>query len=314
MTREDAELKARQGLALLLAGDAEGGLALYSDCLGSDHVSALPFGTHLEFLERGGKTGMAAALGDLVLARGGNIARRGTTLGREPIDAIAEYEALIARGRMNPRMVLDYVVELSRLGQDDRVAAIFDPDRLLRIVHLDHALGPATRDLLLRAESDTDYSQVSQSVRNMRRIGELDTLGDPAPALLAAMHAEANRYLADWAASDHPLAALVPERTWMHSWALVSRGDGFNVPHLHHRGWATGVYYPIGLDPGPGGELCVGRPDEVPFETPGWPEMSIRPEAGMLVLMPSFYTHWTVPLGRPGLRLSVAFDLMAERC
>jgi hypothetical protein len=29
--------------------------------------------------------------------------------------------------------------------------------------------------------------------------------------------------------------------------------------------------------------------------------------------MPSFYTHWTVPLGRPGLRLSVAFDMIREQ-
>jgi hypothetical protein len=32
----------------------------------------------------------------------------------------------------------------------------------------------------------------------------------------------------------------------------------------------------------------------------------------MLLLFPSFYTHWTIPLDKPGLRTSVAFDIVRE--
>jgi hypothetical protein len=309
-SQQDVELKARQGLAQLLAGDADAGLALYRQCFAGDFGGALPLGTHLEFLERGGRADMAAALRGLALASGGNLARNGTTLGGEPIDLIEEYETLFARGQINARMTLEYMLELSKRGQLDRVARVFDWARLLRIVRIDEALGPPTRDLLLRAEGDARFREQAQSVRNMRQIDNFETLGDPAPALLAALDAEAQRYLADWRASDHPFATLVPEHMFIKPWALISRGDGFNVPHVHHRGWATGVYYPIGLDAGPGGELCVGRPDQAAPGTADWPETRIRPEAGMLVLMPSFYTHSTVPLGRPGLRLSVAFDMM----
>lgn len=45
----------------------------------------------------------------------------------------------------------------------------------------------------------------------------------------------------------------------------------------------------------------------------GWPDAKIRPEADLLVIMPSWYVHWTEPLERPGLRLSVAIDAIPVR-
>lgn len=249
---------------------------------------------------------MVAMLCGLALDRGADIARRERTLAGDPVDPIREYETLFAQGALNPRMILEYLTALSRIGRADRIAQIFDPGRLLRIVRLDPALADLARDLLLHAESEAGFHAQSQSIRNMCRIGDLEGASGP---LIPALHKAAQAYLSDWAASDHPLARLIPPRTAMKAWGLISRGEGFNTPHYHNRGWATGVYYPVGVEP-PGGELCVGRPDHIAASVPGWPEARIRPEAGMLVLMPSFYTHWTVPLGRPGLRLAVAFDMM----
>lgn len=307
-TQQDIELKARQGLALLLAGD-DAGLTLYRDCLHSDYAQLLPFGAHIEFLERGGRPDQAAELRDLALARGGDIARSGTTLAGEPIDAVEEYEALLGQGRVNSRMILHYLVELVRRGDQARIATIFDPD-LIRIVRIDEGLAAPVRDLLLAAESGDLFREESQSVRNMVWINNLPELGPPMDALIAALDVEAQAYLADWRASGQRFAPLLPGRVRTKPWALISRTDGFNVPHVHHRGWATGVYYPIGLERGEGGELCIGRPDQASPGAPEWPETRIRPEAGMLVLTPSYYSHWTRPLARPGLRMSIAFDMM----
>jgi len=44
-----------------------------------------------------------------------------------------------------------------------------------------------------------------------------------------------------------------------------------------------------------------------------WGARTIKPRAGTLLLFPSYYTHWTVPLNRPGLRTSVAFDVVSRR-
>jgi putative 2-oxoglutarate-Fe(II)-dependent oxygenase superfamily protein len=104
----------------------------------------------------------------------------------------------------------------------------------------------------------------------------------------------------------------VPRTARISAWGLISRGEGFNAPHIHHKGWATGVYYPAAPEGGgPGGALRIGPPPALGARAPGWPDATIRPEPGLLVLIPSFYTHWTVPLGRPGLRTSIAFDLVS---
>ncbi|MCW3837035.1 2OG-Fe(II) oxygenase family protein [Sphingomonas canadensis] len=304
----------RRALAHLIAGEREAGLAIYLDLLRAGRAEAMPVGNHLALLERAGRAGEAAALRALTLERGGILARRGAALDGTPIDPAAEYEALFARGLVNSRMVQDYLAGLSRRGEADRVAAFFDAARLLRIVRIDPALGPAARDMLLRAENPADYRQSELSVNQMCRIDGLEELGGPAPALIAALRTEADRYLADWAASDHPLADQVPRHIRVKYWGLISRGEGFNTPHIHHRGWATGVYYPIAVEGGAGhqggGDICVGPPPRLKQRYPGWPDARIRPEPGMLILMPSFYTHWTIPLGAPGLRLSIAFDMI----
>jgi hypothetical protein len=313
-SRETVEREAREALTLLLAGNAEAALPVYEACLRSGFANALPIGLHLELLESSGKEDMAAALRDLALERGGNIARRGSGLDGRRIERRAEYEALFARGLINSRMIEDYILRFSRAGDAERVAQLTDPERLLRIVPIDGVSGEAVRGMLLGEETDARFLAAGLSVRGMCRIDDLHLLGDPAPALIAALDAEARRYLADWGTSDHPFAPFVPDQVRMKYWGLISRGEGFNTHHIHHRGWATGVYYPTGIEGGgDGGSLCVGRPGRAPKDAGGWPEASIRPEAGMLVLMPSFYTHWTVPLGRPGLRLSVAFDIIRER-
>ncbi|HAE48674.1 MAG: hypothetical protein CMO30_17815 [Tistrella sp.] len=41
----------------------------------------------------------------------------------------------------------------------------------------------------------------------------------------------------------------------------------------------------------------------------GWDERWIRPEPGLVVLMPSHFTHETVPLGCDQRRICVAFEL-----
>lgn len=41
----------------------------------------------------------------------------------------------------------------------------------------------------------------------------------------------------------------------------------------------------------------------------GWAERWIRPEPGLVVLMPSHFTHETVPLGCDQRRICVAFEL-----
>jgi hypothetical protein len=89
------------------------------------------------------------------------------------------------------------------------------------------------------------------------------------------------------------------------------------VPHIHPKGWITGVLYVAGGEradksDSSSGALRVGAPPEV-ADCAGWPDITVAPVPGTLVFMPSYYTHWTVPLGRRGLRIAIAFDVKDMR-
>ena len=96
------------------------------------------------------------------------------------------------------------------------------------------------------------------------------------------------------------------------------RGDGHQCLHHHPGRWLTGVYY-VGLPdtpPGdadalPGGIVLGGLPDWAGVKPP-WPLRRISPKPGLLLLFPSFLPHETLPTGREGERISVAFDIAAH--
>ncbi len=306
---DSAQAAVAHALRLLMDGDSAG-LALYGEALRKEGLPQAPVGMHLLFLEQAGRTAEAAALRSLALREGADLTLAAAGLGKPPREAAGEYKALIGAGTANSRMIWEYLVLLSSLGETDEVAAILSPGALLRQVRLD--LDPAAiADLLLEEEAGGTYQASVDSVREMTKISRLHLLEHPTVAgLVDAFRGEVASYLEDWRRRDHPLSHLIPDRFDMRVWGLISRGYGYNVRHIHHRGWATGIYYPVGVPEEPaGGELRIGCPARLGETCAGWPEVAIRPEAGVLVLMPSFFTHWTVPLGRPGLRMSVAFDL-----
>lgn len=310
----------RQALALLLEGKIEAGLALYETCLKRPNAHNIPVGLHLIFLERGGLPEVAEDLRRLALRRGGTVSVESARPGASPSEIAEEHAELFGRGIGNGRMIFDYLVALARLGRMDEVAALLDLDRLLRTVRLDlpapggegDGLASAVQALLGREEARAVDRDSVQPLKNVPMLERLHRLDDPvARALIAALRAEADRYLLDWAASDHPLARLVSRKVELKAWALFARDGGFSPRHLHPQGWATGVYYPAALSSdGSGGDLMIGPPEELDDKAPEWPRAAIRPEPGLLVLMPSYCMHWTLPFRGPGVRMSVAFDLL----
>jgi hypothetical protein len=310
----------RDALALLLAGETAAGLDLYDICLKRTNRHNIPFGLHLLFLDRAGLHTVADDLRRLVLRRGGNIAIKDIRPGASPAEVAEEYEMLFARGMANSRMIFRYMLALARLGRMDEVAGLLDMPRLVRRIRLDRpgpngeagGLAEAVQAMLVREEGRAEDKDAVQPFSKVPMLQRLHRLEDPAArALTAALGEEADRYVRDWAGSDHPLAGLVSREVHLDVWALFARSDGYCPRHLHPQGWSTGVYYPVGLEGGgPGGDLMIGPPEELEDIAPEWPRATIRPEAGLLVLMPSYCMHWTLPLGRPGLRTSIAFDLL----
>ena len=299
--------------AAIARGDVEHGFKLYERCLRGDYLPDAPAGLHAGMLDEAGRFEEAERLRALAVKYSGDLATRaGSFLGAKPEDAAREYEALFERGLINSRMIHKYLQALANSGQLERHARVMAPGRLFELVSLDRSLARDVDRMLLEMEDRAEEQEAVQSVRNMRMLSGLSKAEHPAAqALITEIATHTRDYLRRWQSSDHPFAHLVSDEMQIKAWGLISRGEGYNIPHIHGEGWATGVFYPRKIE-GRGGELVIGPPKNVGGSKDDWGYREVRPKVGLLVLMPSFYTHWTVPLEKTGIRTSVAFDVVRE--
>jgi len=96
------------------------------------------------------------------------------------------------------------------------------------------------------------------------------------------------------------------------SWSVQLHAGGYHINHVHPRGWLSSAYYVTLPDVSDAdtraGWLKFGEPG-IPM--PGCPaEHFVRPEAGTLVLFPSYMWHGTVPFAQGGPRMTAAFDVI----
>ena len=96
------------------------------------------------------------------------------------------------------------------------------------------------------------------------------------------------------------------------SWSVRLRTSGFHHNHVHPRGWISSACY---IDLPDSMADATTRGGVLTFAEPGiltapalHAEHEVRPEAGMLVLFPSYFWHGTVPFAGERTRLTVAFD------
>lgn len=116
-------------------------------------------------------------------------------------------------------------------------------------------------------------------------------------------------------ADNHPFKRSNPgEFDILNAWSVAFQGQGYHVNHVHPEGWISAVYYvdvPEGLEQraDKAGWLQFGAP---PYQIGGLEaEKLVAPKPGRLVLFPSYMWHGTRPLQSKGLRLTLAFDIVA---
>lgn len=96
------------------------------------------------------------------------------------------------------------------------------------------------------------------------------------------------------------------------SWSVQLQPGGYHIDHVHPRGWLSSAYY-VTL---PDVSDEDSRAGWIRFGEPGTriaglhAEHFVRPEAGMLVLFPSYMWHGTVPFTTGETRLTAAFDVL----
>ncbi|MEO7051258.1 MAG: tetratricopeptide repeat protein [Rhodanobacter sp.] len=137
-------------------------------------------------------------------------------------------------------------------------------------------------------------------------------------ALFTAFVAPIRHYLEQIGQGDDPLRRR-NHGSWRFngSWSVRLRSSGFHANHVHPRGWISSACY-IDLPDNMAdtrhqdGVLTFGEPGIV--TTPALcSEHMVRPEAGMLVLFPSYFWHGTVPFSSTQTRLTVAFDVVPDQ-
>ena len=94
------------------------------------------------------------------------------------------------------------------------------------------------------------------------------------------------------------------------SWSSQLRDCGFHTNHIHPGGWISSCYY-VALPEAVQGEsekqgwIKFGQPS---FEVGLSMRRAIQPQAGRLVLFPSYMWHGTIPFRENALRTTIAFD------
>jgi tetratricopeptide (TPR) repeat protein len=141
---------------------------------------------------------------------------------------------------------------------------------------------------------------------------------DPAiQALFQAFAAPIARYREHIGQGDDALRRR-NRGTWRFNgaWSVRLHSDGYHTSHVHPRGWISSAFYvqlPDSMRTGHSGEgiLSFGAPGML--TTPALPaELSVRPQAGLLVLFPSYFWHGTLPFRSDQPRLTVAFDAVPD--
>ena len=97
------------------------------------------------------------------------------------------------------------------------------------------------------------------------------------------------------------------------AWSVRLRSEGFHTNHIHPEGWiSSALYIALPDDMGRGEEHAGQIQFGVPLDMELPPQRIVRPEAGTLVLFPSYMWHGTVPFTSQQPRITVAFDLVPQ--
>jgi uncharacterized protein (TIGR02466 family) len=104
--------------------------------------------------------------------------------------------------------------------------------------------------------------------------------------------------------------------TKIFAWMNMNPTGGFNAPHTHAGAHWSGVYYvrQPKVETGNSGMIEFLDPRS---DLPGWrllqskafrSKRKIRPEAGEIVIFPSYLVHWVYPNESGGERVTIAFN------
>jgi predicted Zn-dependent protease len=327
----DDALRATKAALLQGAGDARGAFACLSEPVArpGSHPSLL-IRAGLAALEFDPATALRLAERALRALPDNHTARKllcAAYLGvGEGARALAESAPLLAAAPDDQYLIAMQSTAL-RLANDPRYQLLVDYDRMVLSTLIETPagwpdLGSFLAELTARLtvlHNPHGHRLLYQSLRRgTETTQDLARSNDPlVQALFRAFAAPIARYREFIGRGEDPLRRRNdgPAR-FNGGWSVRLRRDGYHTSHVHPRGWISSACYvqlPDSMSAGHTAEgiLSFGAPGML--TTPTLPaELSVRPEAGLLVLFPSYFWHGTLPFHSDQPRLTVAFDAVPD--
>ena len=235
--------------------------------------------------------------------------------------------------RLEPGLVLalaHFAILLQLRGKRDEARTLLDYPRLLKRAVIKGVEGWPTVAAFNAELARSIYEHPTllrdppgKATTNGSQTAEiLDATGGPIAALRRWIEGQVGEYLAGVVAQAPGLFGPPPAGWSLHGWGVVLRSNGYQTPHFHPGGIASGVYYVRVPE-----AIRSSRDGEPGFIRFGQPEMprsgtrseqtelttSIKPAEGLMILFPSYFWHNTVPFESGEDRICIAFDVLPRR-
>lgn len=253
-----------------------------------------------------------------------NLALTWLQLGRFE-EAIHACNHCLAIEPMSSQALAFKALALNAAQEDDQAKFFFDFDRLIRKSMIAPPANFASLESYnttlaqyVKSRPDLHYEPVNNTTRGGWQSLDLTRDATPSPLLdylRRMIDAAVEDYAQSITAVEHlPFRRARPQQWSLVMWTTVLQAGGFQEPHIHSDGWLSGVYYvqtPVqtaGSAAG-AGVIEFGRgPASIPLAA--GPVLTLSPQAGMMLLFPSYMYHSTRPHEGEQERISIAFDIV----
>lgn len=242
--------------------------------------------------------------------------------GAEPAMIAARARALIDHNFLASPLLADYAVAAAQTGDAATVGRLIDYAQFLKTCFLHPGARPELGELADEIKRAARFIEKPKGGAAIRQAWRYDDVCETAAApvvrrLLADVRGAVQSYIDGLPDDpDDPFLAAKPKQFTLNGWGIVSGSAGRHAPHIHHRSWASIVYYvsvpPIADDENARvGWLRLGAPPWVADPaTVGWEERWVKPQPDLLAIFPSHFYHDTRPLGVDQERICVPVDVI----